>query len=190
MPRHSSLVVILALALTAGGCAARGGVPRPFPGAAVPPGAGAGQPDEAPTADAEALAHEAGLTSGIVATALALRGVPYRYGGSEPSHGFDCSGFVQYVFAQAGTMLPREAHDQFREGRAVDRDELRPGDLVFFETVSPGASHVGMAIGGGQFVHAPNSRGVVRVEHLASSYWAKRFLGGRRVEVDTPALTH
>ena len=109
-----------------------------------------------------------------------MRGIPYRNGGSDMA-GFDCSGFVQYVFAQHGLALPREVRDQYRIGDAVDRDEVEPGDLVFFETVSDGASHVGIALGGQQFVHAPSSRGVVRVERYTSSYWDKRWVGARRV---------
>jgi cell wall-associated NlpC family hydrolase len=116
----------------------------------------------------------------VVAAALGYRGVPYRFGGSDPA-GFDCSGFVQYVFKQAGALLPREVRDQFLAGRHVGRDDVRAGDLVFFETVSRGASHVGLAIGAGEFVHAPSSRGVVRVERLTSRYWAERFVGARRI---------
>ena len=95
--------------------------------------------------------------------------------------GFDCSGFVQYVFAQHGLALPREAHDQFRVGGKVDREAIRPGDLVFFETTGQGASHVGIALGNDEFVHAPSSRGVVRIERYTSTYWDKRWLGARRV---------
>jgi cell wall-associated NlpC family hydrolase len=115
-----------------------------------------------------------------VAMALTFRGTPYRNGGSDPS-GFDCSGFVQWVFAQHGTRLPREVRDQYRVGDEVDPADVAPGDLVFFETVSKGASHVGIAIGGGEFVHAPSSRGVVRVERYTSSYWGPRWVGARRV---------
>lgn len=116
-----------------------------------------------------------------MATALSFRGVPYRNGGSDPS-GFDCSGFVQYVFAKVGLLLPREVRDQSRAGRAIRRSDVRPGDLVFFETVSKGPSHVGVAVGDDAFVHAPNSRGVVRVERYSSSYWSRRFIGARRLE--------
>ena len=116
----------------------------------------------------------------LVATALGLRGVPYRNGGSDPS-GFDCSGFVQWVFAQHAQRLPRETADQYHAGSAVKLDKIQPGDLVFFETVSRGASHVGLAIGGDQFVHAPSSSGVVRVESYTASYWSTRFVGARRV---------
>jgi cell wall-associated NlpC family hydrolase len=106
--------------------------------------------------------------------------VPYRNGGVDPS-GFDCSGFVKYVFEQHGVAMPREAREQFSTGRAIDPAMLEPGDLVFFTTVAPGASHVGIAIGGDQFVHAPSSNGVVRVENLSSQYWSLRFIGARRV---------
>jgi cell wall-associated NlpC family hydrolase len=116
----------------------------------------------------------------VITTALTFRGTPYRYGGSDPS-GFDCSGFVQWVFALHGTALPREVRDQYRVGRDIDRDDVRPGDLLFFETVSRGASHVGIALGDGEFVHAPSSRGVVRVERFDGSYWSRRWVGARRV---------
>jgi cell wall-associated NlpC family hydrolase len=121
------------------------------------------------------------LASPLIATALAYRGVPYRDGGSDPT-GFDCSGFVQWVFAQQGRALPREVRDQYQLGEKVDRDEIRPGDLVFFETVSRGASHVGIALGGDEFVHAPTTNGVVRVERFTIDYWKKRYVGARRLE--------
>jgi cell wall-associated NlpC family hydrolase len=116
----------------------------------------------------------------LVSTALSYRGVPYRNGGSDPS-GFDCSGFVQWVFAQHGVTMPREVREQFDRGEKVKRDEVRPGDLVFFETVSRGPSHVGIALGNDEFVHAPSSRGVVRVERYSSDYWRTRFVGARRL---------
>jgi cell wall-associated NlpC family hydrolase len=109
-------------------------------------------------------------------------------GGSGPT-GFDCSGFVQWVFAQHAAALPREVRDQFRVGEDIDRDDVQPGDLVFFETVSRGASHVGIALGGGEFVHAPSSRGVVRVERYDGIYWSQRWIGARRVMME-PAATY
>jgi cell wall-associated NlpC family hydrolase len=115
----------------------------------------------------------------VVPLALSLRGTPYRNGGSDPS-GFDCSGFVQWVFAREGRVLPREVRQQYGMGTTVNRDDVEAGDLVFFETVSPGASHVGIALGGGAFVHAPSSRGVVRVEQYTAGYWAERWVGARR----------
>jgi cell wall-associated NlpC family hydrolase len=161
---------LLASAIVAG-CASGGGVPRPqpFPGANTP----------APPENRDAASSPA--ATNLIATAMALRGTPYRNGGSDPSRGFDCSGFVQWVFAQHGTPLPRETRDQYDEGRKLDRDDVEAGDLVFFQTVSRGPSHVGIALGAGQFVHAPSSRGVVRVETYTSGYWASRWVGARRI---------
>jgi cell wall-associated NlpC family hydrolase len=116
----------------------------------------------------------------VTSTALSLRGTPYRSGGSDPK-GFDCSGFTQYVFAQHGISLPREVRDQYGLGTSVKPNQLVAGDLLFFATTDPGVSHVAIAIGGDEFVHAPSSTGVVRVERLGSSYWSPRFLGARRV---------
>jgi cell wall-associated NlpC family hydrolase len=113
-------------------------------------------------------------------TALSLRGAPYRSGGMDPT-GFDCSGLVRYVYEQHGVAMPRETREQFRIGKRVDRGQLEAGDLVFFSTTAPGASHVGIMIGGDQFVHAPSERGVVRVENLSAQYWASRFVGAKRV---------
>jgi len=173
---------LLALA----GCASSGAVPRPFPGAASgspaaeapspPPPA---EPDTAPDYPAPSVTHLDGYS--LSTTALSLRGAPYRNGGSAPD-GFDCSGFVQYVFGLHGVPVPRETRQQFRIGRSIDRSRLAPGDLVFFSTTAPGASHVGIVIGEDQFVHAPSSRGVVRVERLSSDYWRRRYIGARRAE--------
>ena len=163
--------VTMALAITiCSSCALReGAVPRPFPrpGGWTPPAASPAGPMPA-------------SATAITATALALRGSPYRNGGDGPD-GFDCSGFTRYVFARHGMTLPRLAEDQYHAGTAISREGLAPGDLVFFETVAPGPSHVGVAIGGEAFVHAPSSRGEVRVERLGSSYWAERYVGARRV---------
>lgn len=115
----------------------------------------------------------------IAGTALGFRGVPYKNGGSDPS-GFDCSGFIWYVFAQHGVGVPRTVTEQFQSGDDIDSQELQPGDLVFFRTAGQAVSHVGMAIGGDEFVHAPSSRGEVRVERLSSSYWRPRYAGARR----------
>ena len=106
--------------------------------------------------------------------------MPFVEGGTTPS-GFDCSGFTSYVFQQHGVALPRLAADQYRVGSDIDPDAIEAGDLLFFTTVAPGASHVALAIGGDEFVHAPSERGQVRVERLSSSYWSRRFLGARRV---------
>jgi peptidoglycan DL-endopeptidase CwlO len=118
--------------------------------------------------------------SAVISTALDLRGAPYQNGGTTPG-GFDCSGFTQFVFAQHGLKLPREVRQQFVVGEKIPQGEIQPGDLVFFSTTAPGPSHVAIAIGDGRFVHAPSSRGVVRVEGMSSEYWAKRFVGVRRL---------
>jgi murein DD-endopeptidase / murein LD-carboxypeptidase len=172
----------IALSLLSAACASSGGTPRPFP---LPGSSGAARQPVADTPHTE-LEPELPLEDlsdmdGLVNTALALRGVPYRNGGSD-LEGFDCSGFTQYVFAQHGLYLPREVHDQFKAGRFVKPDDLVPGDLVFFATTSRGPSHVGIAVGGDAFVHAPSSSGVVRVESWSSRYWSRRFVGARRLE--------
>ncbi|HTM01912.1 MAG TPA: C40 family peptidase [Vicinamibacterales bacterium] len=158
-------------------CASTGGVPRPFPGAPTPPGATSSAPALPPAAPAPSEV----ISAPLIATALSYRGVPYRNGGSDPS-GFDCSGFVQWVFAQEGRALPREVHDQYDVGEKIDREDVQPGDLVFFDIEGKGASHVGIALGNDQFVHAPSSRGVVRVESYTIDYWKKRYIGARRIE--------
>jgi len=116
----------------------------------------------------------------MLRTALALRGRPYRNGGADPS-GFDCSGFTKYVFGQQGVQLPRDVREQFTVGKAVALRDVGPGDLIFFTTISPGASHVGIALGGGAFIHAPSSTGVVRIEQIQAAYWATRLVGARRL---------
>jgi len=163
-------VVVLALAASA--CASTGASPRPFP---LPPDRGSRSSPETAARGSPSIDSYA-----LVGAALSLRGVPYRNGGSDPN-GFDCSGFTQYVFAQFGVSLPREVREQFRVGTAVDSNDLAPGDLVFFATTDPGVSHVAIVVGGDQFVHAPSSSGVVRVERLSSSYWSPKFIGARRV---------
>ena len=116
----------------------------------------------------------------MVVTALEFQGTPYKNGGSDPS-GFDCSGLVAYVFASYGVTVPRTSAEQFAAGLPVEAASLEPGDLVFFTTVAPGPSHVGIFVTGRDFVHAPSSSGVVRVESLAAPYWASRFVGARRL---------
>ncbi len=177
------IVVVLAIAVLASACASSGANrPRPFP---VPTGGStpATTPDTAPVVPAPSSRAAAPQDEALVATALSFRGTPYRNGGSDPT-GFDCSGFTQWVFAQYGIALPREVEQQFRVGEEIKEDELKPGDLVFFHTESRGASHVGIFVADDQFVHAPSSRGVVRVEYINSTYWGRRFVGARRVSAD------
>jgi cell wall-associated NlpC family hydrolase len=185
------LALFIAASVTA--CASKGGVatPKPFPGAPTPP---VSAPAPVPPVVTKAppvqpVGPAATATSGnpLVALALTFLGTPYRFGGSDPS-GFDCSGFVQWVFARLGAALPREVHDQFRVGKKIDEDEVKAGDLVFFQTVARGASHVGIALGDGRFVHAPSSKGVVRIERYTTGYWAQRWVGARRID-SKPART-
>jgi len=117
--------------------------------------------------------------------AMDLLGIRYRRGGSSPESGFDCSGFVSHVFREGlGLMLPRSSKEMSRSGHEVDRDELRPGDLVFFNTMRHAFSHVGIYLGDNQFVHAPRTGGRVRIEDLRQGYWMKRFNGARRINLD------
>ena len=169
-------------------CASTGAVPRPFPtpggpaAATAPPADPAvRESDPAPVETPRPASTTVYDGYSVSSTALSLRGSPYRDGGTDPT-GFDCSGFVQYVFDQHGIAMPREVRRQVEVGQRVEPDALEPGDLLFFTTVTRGASHVGIAIGGDQFVHAPSSRGVVRVERLGTEYWSDRFVGARRVK--------
>src|SRR5262245_853584 len=175
---HGTLALGLAICSVA--CASTGAVPRPFPTpGGTPPAPSVPSVPSAPPAP-PALPPAPIDSYSLVGTALSLRGTPYRNGGSDPS-GFDCSGFTQYVFAQYGVALPGEAREHYRVGKSVQPDGLVAGLIIFFSTTDPGPSHVGIAIGGDEFVHAPSTAGVVRVEHLSSSYWSPRYLGARRL---------
>ena len=115
----------------------------------------------------------------VIQTSMQYIGVPYVFGGTSPS-GFDCSGYVRYVFASAGIYLPRTADAQYEVGYPVSTSELAPGDLVFFSTYEYGPSHVGIYLGDGSFINASSSRGVA-VDSLYSSYWGSCYIGARRV---------
>ncbi len=114
----------------------------------------------------------------VLTSCRSYMGTPYVWGGEQPG-GFDCSGYVQYVFAKHGYRLPRTADIQFNVGKRVKAGEERPGDLVFFETYAPGASHVGVFLGNGYFIHASSSRGVT-IDRLSSEFFAARYLGAKR----------
>lgn len=116
----------------------------------------------------------------IISAAMQYIGVPYVFGGTSPIYGFDCSGYVQYVFAQAGISLPRTADVQYEVGTPVSISELIPGDAVFFTTYTYGASHVGIYVGDGNFIHASSSRGVT-ISSLSSSYYSTHYIGARRM---------
>lgn len=118
----------------------------------------------------------------VIDQAMDLLGIRYRRGGSSPEAGFDCSGFVGHVFREGlGMILPRSSREMSKSGEVISRDELRPGDLVFFNTMRKAFSHVGIYLGDNQFVHAPRAGARVRIEDLRDMYWVKRFNGARRI---------
>lgn len=174
-PRPSQICTMLVLSIGVAACAARLSPathqPSPFPNPASPSSI-------KPEAGAEL--SPVGATE-LIRTARSFEGVPYRWGGDDPSTGFDCSGFVQYVLARHQIAAPRTSAEQFSLGTGIDLDQIRAGDLVFFSTISPGASHVGLAINRDEFVHAPASSGVVRVERVRAPYWSARYVGARRL---------
>ena len=124
--------------------------------------------------------------AGMVEQAMGLLGVPYRRGGNNENTGFDCSGFVRHLYEKSvGQILPRRAVDQARATEVIERDELKPGDLVFFNTMRRAFSHVGVYVGDGKFIHAPRAGKAVNIDDMRSAYWQKRFNGARRVPVNS-----
>ena len=120
--------------------------------------------------------------SELVVNAMGFLGVPYKRGGNTVETGFDCSGFVRAIYEQSiGLILPRRAEQQAAATQNIDRSELKPGDLVFFNTMRRTFSHVGIYVGEGRFIHSPKPGAEVRVENMSGSYWASRFDGARRV---------
>ena len=151
----------------------------------------------APTDDIERILIEKGLlaridqvrqnasekASELVFTALGFLGVPYRRGGNTAETGFDCSGFVKAMYEQTvGLILPRRAEQQAATTQKIERSELQPGDLVFFNTMRRAFSHVGIYVGEGKFIHSPKPGAEVRVEDMGMPYWSRRFDGARRVQ--------
>lgn len=121
----------------------------------------------------------------MVRKAMGFLGVPYVRGGTNSDEGFDCSGFTRYVFEHSvGLVLPRRADEQARSSSLlkIERAELKPGDLVFFNTMRRTFSHVGIYLGDGKFIHAPRAGAVVRVEDMRDAYWSRRFTGARRAQ--------
>ena len=140
---------------------------------------------EAGSSRASSLRVERARAQEIVLRTLALIDTGYVFGGSNPEAGLDCSGMVVHVFEQAaGVRLPHNAAQIARLAQPVERERLGPGDLVFFNTRGFSASHVGIYLGDGRFVHAPSSRGRVRIESMDNRYFAARFEGGRTLFVD------
>ena len=126
-----------------------------------------------------------GRASELVIQAMGLLGVPYKRGGTSEEKGFDCSGFVRHMFEKSvGLVLPHRAEEQAKVTEEINRSELRPGDLVFFNTMKRTFSHVGIYVGDGKFIHAPRPGKSVRVDDMREAYWQKRFNGARRVKSD------
>lgn len=125
----------------------------------------------------------------ILINALSLTGIKYKYGGNSPETGFDCSGFVRYVFQQAANLtLPHGARALSQLGQTVPVDQLKPGDLVFFNTLKSAFSHVGIYLGNNRFIHAPSSGGGIHVVNMSDEYWSKRFNGARRIDSTDPQV--
>jgi len=147
-------------------------------------------PDPAQLEANPALRQVRSMASDLVLSAMNFIGVPYKRGGNSAEQGFDCSGFTRHVFEQSlGLLLPRRADQQAKDDAliAVKRDELKPGDLVFFNTMRRAFSHVGIYVGEGRFIHSPRAGGQVRIEDMRDAYWTKRFNGARRAEVMAPS---
>ena len=126
--------------------------------------------------------------SELVFNAMGFLGVPYKRGGNTAETGFDCSGFVRAMYEQSiGLILPRRAEQQAAATQDIDKSELKPGDLVFFNTLKRTFSHVGIYVGEGRFIHSPKPGAQVRVESMTINYWASRFDGARRVHTSAPA---
>ncbi len=135
----------------------------------------------------QSVGHKA---SELVVHAMGFLGVPYRRGGNSVETGVDCSGFVKAIYEQTvGLILPRRAEQQAAATQNIDRTELQPGDLVFFNTMKRAFSHVGIYVGDGKFIHAPKPGAEVRVESMGVAYWARRFDGARRVQGGLPGGT-
>ncbi len=134
-------------------------------------------------AGAQAAQQVASHAVDLVMRALSLLGVNYKRGGDSPQTGLDCSGLVSLVFRDTlGLVLPRRSEEISRVGQSVQKNELQPGDLVFYNTLRRTFSHVGIYLGDGRFIHAPASGGNVRIESMDMPYWSKRFNGARRVQ--------
>jgi cell wall-associated NlpC family hydrolase len=130
----------------------------------------------------------ASRASDLVVTAMGFLGVPYRRGGNNAETGFDCSGFVKAMYENTvGLVLPRVAKEQAAATQPIDKQDLQPGDLVFFNTMKRAFSHVGIYVGEGKFIHSPKPGAEVRVEDMGQSYWKRRFDGARRVMGLAPA---
>lgn len=135
---------------------------------------------EWPIAQFQDLRHRA---SELALRAIGMIGINYKHGGNSPESGLDCSGLVRYVFKEAwGTSLPRTSEEISQVGKNVDSQDMQPGDLVFYNTLKRGFSHVGIYLGDNKFIHSPSAGGQVRIESMDLSYWKNRFNGARRID--------
>lgn len=143
-----------------------------------------------PSAPARLLDSVRDTASDLVLSAMNFLGVRYTRGGNSVENGFDCSGFTRHIFEMSvGLVLPRRADEQAKMNSltSIRKDELKPGDLVFFNTMRATFSHVGIYVGEGKFIHAPRTGSAVRVEDMRDSYWSKRFTGARRADLKAAA---
>jgi cell wall-associated NlpC family hydrolase len=168
LPTHRSLYFLLCLSLLLAACSNQ----RSRPTSAT-----------LPRFTAPAARQGVTATNNILFRAIGLVGTPYRYGGNTPETGFDCSGLVDFVFRDAaGVVLPRTVGDLANlQLASIARNELRAGDLIFFDTNSRHASHVGIYVGEDRFVHAPNEGGMVRLDYLSNVYWREHYDSAKRI---------
>lgn len=132
----------------------------------------------------QAVSGVLGQAQEFALRALSFIGVRYKWGGNSPDTGFDCSGLIRYVYSQiTGRALPHNAQDLSQVGQNVDRSELQPGDLVFFNTLRKPFSHVGIYLGESRFVHAPSRGGAVEIVDMSQRYWQNRYNGARRLPI-------
>jgi cell wall-associated NlpC family hydrolase len=175
--RASGLAAAALVLLVLGGCSStRHPVPEADRSAPRPGAAAQGEPQRGSASSAKA---DEDIGASAARTALTMRGKPYRYGGYSPQ-GFDCSGLVHYSYSQAGGSLPRNTNGLWVRSRGIDRGEIRPGDLLFFNQEGKRNSHVGIYIGGNRFVHAPSSGKQVSTASLSDPYWRQYFSAARR----------
>lgn len=146
------------------------------------------QSDEKPSHPALHKLHElTGKASELAIRAMSLIGIRYQYGGNLPESGLDCSGLVRYLFKEVSdTNLPRTSEEISQVGQKIESQDLQPGDLVFYNTLKRGFSHVGIYLGDNKFIHAPSAGGKVRIESMDIGYWKNRFNGARRINQPDP----
>lgn len=134
------------------------------------------------------VAPSSPTVQGLIAKAKTLIGLPYRFGGTSPVSGFDCSGFMQYIYKHTANVdLPRRSEDMASVGQRISREALKAGDMVFFKTHGSAISHVGMYIGENRFIHAPRTGKSIEITSLGNSYWTKTYATARRVLADNNA---